>query len=102
MTVVIAVVRAECRLVITALYPVVRLLVTLVFRGRVVEVDNRLAADIVQAEKAPVHLVTALTVLVLNVSALLIVFVIIVTVVVMGQTLVLMGTTLDIVKALVM
>ncbi len=92
----------ECRLVITALSPVVRLPVTPVFRGRVVEVVNRLAADIVQVGKVLVCLVTALIALVLNVSALLIAFVRIVTVVVIRQTLVLMVITLVFVQALVM
>lgn len=69
----------ECRLVITALFPVVRLPVTLVFRGRVVEVVNSIViVHIVQAGKVLVCLVTALIALVLNVSVLLIVFVIIV------------------------
>ena len=79
-----------------------RLPVTLVFRGRVVEVVNRLAADIVQVGKVLVCLVTALIALVLNVSALLIAFVRIVTVVVIRQTLVLMVITLVFVQALVM
>lgn len=92
----------ECRLVITALFPVVRLPVTPAIRGRVVEVVNRLAADIVQVGKVLVCLVTALIALVLNVSALLIAFVRIVTVVVIRQTLVLMVITLVFVQALVM
>lgn len=93
----------ECRLVITALFPVVRLPVTLVFRGRVVEVVNSIViVHIAQVGKALVHLVTALITLVLNVSALLIVFVRTVTVVVIKQTLALMGITLIFVQALVM
>lgn len=93
----------ECRLVITALFPVVRLPVTLVFRGRVVEVVNSIViVHIVQAGKVLVCLVTALIALVLNVSALLIAFVRTVTVVVIRQTLVLMVITLVFVQALVM
>lgn len=82
-TLVFLVAKVECRLVITALFPVVRLPVTLVFRDRVVEVVNSIViVHIVQAGKALVHLATALITLVLNVSALLIVFVIIVILVV--------------------
>lgn len=74
----------EYRLVIMALFPVVPRLVTLVFRGRVVEVDNSIViVHIVQVDKELVPRVTALTALVLNVSALLIVFAKIVIVVVM-------------------
>lgn len=79
-----------------------RLPVTLVFRVRVVEVVNRLAADIVQVGKVLVHLATALIALVLNVLALLIVFVRTVTVVVIKRSLALMGITLVFVQALVM
>lgn len=82
-TLVFLVAKVECRLVITALFPVVRLPVTLVFRDRVVEVVNSIViVHIAQAGKALVHLATALITLVLNVSALLIVFVIIVILVV--------------------
>ena len=92
-----------CRLVITALFPVVPLPVTPAFRGRVVEVVNSIViVHIVQVGKALVHLVTALIALVLNVSALLIAFVRTVTVVVIRQTLVLMVITLVFVQALVM
>lgn len=56
-----------------------RLPVTPAFRGRVVEVVNSIViVHIVQVEKALVCRVTALIALVLNVSAPLIVFVIIV------------------------
>ena len=82
--VVIVVVKVECRLVIMVLFPVVPRLVTLVFRGKVVEVDNSIViVHIVQAAKELVPRVTALIALVLAVSVLLIVFVIIVMVVVM-------------------
>lgn len=95
--------RVECRLVITALFPVVRLPVTLVFRDRVVEVGSSIViVHIVQVGKALVCRATALILLARLVLALLIVFVRIVIVVVIKRTLALMGITLVFVQALVM
>lgn len=77
--------KAECRLVIMALFPVVRLPVTLVLRGRVAEVGSRFAVvHIVQADKAlVVGLALALTTVVAVVFLLRIIFVQVVMVVVM-------------------
>lgn len=102
-TLVFLVARVECRLVITALFPVVRLPVTLVFRDRVVEVVNSIViVHIVQVGKALVCRVTALILPARLVLVLLIVFVRIVIVDVLRQTLVLMVITLVFVQALVM